>query len=59
VIGSKFDMDRQGVFSRRTLENQPFPLKASIAYKTLPCANALACDLNVFTACTVMQGKLL
>jgi hypothetical protein len=34
----------QGVFSRRTLENRPFPLKASIAYTTLPCANALACD---------------
>jgi hypothetical protein len=34
----------QGVFSRRTLENRPFPLKTSIAYTTLPCANALACD---------------
>jgi hypothetical protein len=34
----------QGVFSRRTLENRPFPLKASIAYTTLPYANALACD---------------
>jgi hypothetical protein len=34
----------QGVFSRRTFENRPLPLKASIAYKTLPCANALACD---------------
>jgi hypothetical protein len=37
----------QGIFSRRTLENQPFPLKASIAYTTLPCANALACDGEV------------
>jgi hypothetical protein len=34
----------QGVLSRRTLEKRPFPLKASIAYTTLPCANALACD---------------
>jgi hypothetical protein len=34
----------QGVFSRRTVENRPFPLKASIDYKTLSCANALACD---------------
>jgi hypothetical protein len=24
--------------------HRPFPLKASIAYTTLPCANALACD---------------
>jgi hypothetical protein len=34
----------QWVFSQRTLENRPFPLKASIVYTTLPCANALACD---------------
>jgi hypothetical protein len=34
----------QGIFSRRTLGNRPFPLKASIAYTTLPCGNALACD---------------
>jgi hypothetical protein len=34
----------QGVFSRRTLENRPFPLKGSIAFSTLSCANALACD---------------
>jgi hypothetical protein len=41
----------QGVLSRRTLEKQPFPLKASIAYTTLPCADALACDagFGIFT----------
>jgi hypothetical protein len=44
VIGSKLVLIGQGVFSRRTLENRPFPLKASIAYTTFPCANALACD---------------
>jgi hypothetical protein len=46
VIDSKLVLIGQGVFSRRTLENRPFPLKASIAYTTLPCANALACDRN-------------
>jgi hypothetical protein len=44
VIDSKFGVDRSRVFSRRTFENRPFPLKASIAYTTLPCANALACE---------------
>jgi hypothetical protein len=39
----------QGVLSRRTLEKLPFPLKASIAYTTLPCANALAYD-DAFSA---------
>jgi hypothetical protein len=37
----------QGVFSRRTLENRPFPLKASIAYTTLLCTNVHACDYAV------------
>jgi hypothetical protein len=36
----------QGVFNRRTLENRPFPLKASIAY-TILIALAL---LDVMTA---------
>jgi hypothetical protein len=34
----------QGVFNQRILENQLFRLKAYVAYKTFPCANALACD---------------
>jgi hypothetical protein len=37
----------QGVFSRRTLEKRPFLLRTYIVYATLPCANALACDLLV------------
>jgi hypothetical protein len=40
----------QRVFSRRTLEKRPFPLKACIAHTTLPCANALACDLKSMLA---------
>jgi hypothetical protein len=58
MIGSKFGtLIGQGVFSRRTLENQSFPLKASIAYTTLPCANALACDQCSLTYSTSVEAQ--
>jgi hypothetical protein len=51
VIVQNLVLIGQGVFSRRTLENRPFPLKAYIAYTTLLCSNALACDdVNSFQA---------
>jgi hypothetical protein len=51
---AKYDLDRSTVSSRWVLEENPVPLKASIARTTSPCVTVLACDVTIFVISAVL-----